>query len=70
MKTINGLFIRLQLIKSKIMEYCISSIRHLGVNQQIVCCVPGINTSRGVILKEVPDGVKIILKSATLTALQ
>ena len=28
--------------------YRISSIRHLGINQQIVCCVPDINRSRGI----------------------
>ena len=26
----------------------ISSIRHLSANQQIVCCVPGVKSSRGV----------------------
>ena len=35
--------------------YRISSIRRLGVNQQIVCCVPGVKTSRGVILKEASE---------------
>ena len=35
-----------------VVDYRISSIRRLGVNQQIVCCVPGVKTSRGVILKE------------------
>ena len=29
-------------------DYHISSIRCLGVNQQIVCCVPGVKRSTGV----------------------
>ena len=28
--------------------YCISLIRRLGVNQQIVCCLPGVKRSTGV----------------------
>ena len=28
--------------------YCISSIRRLGVNQQIVCCMPGVKRSKGI----------------------
>ena len=32
-------------------NYCISSIRRLGVNQQLVCCVPGVKRSTGVNLK-------------------
>ena len=40
--------------------YRISSIRRLGVIQQIVWCVPGVKTNTGVILKEASEMKEVL----------